>query len=211
MRNFRDIERFLPQYLSKDAQETLFKELKDFPDNIDDRIYTGFLAHEPNIYQGDGLDSIPGVNLPRADILQLNGVVLSNTCDLDPANIRLQEPRLVYATVIKLQKYYDMLIRVLVDSQKRTRQEIDRHIENVKKQQISHMFYLPRCESLGEESIALFDRINNISISQINPDELPRKRLFSLSDYGFYLFLYKLSIHFTRIREGIDRGSPVAE
>jgi len=37
-------------------------------------------------------------------------------------------------------------------------------------------------------------------------DELLRNRLFTLSDYGFYLFLFKLSLHLTRIREGVSRN-----
>jgi hypothetical protein len=31
--------------------------------------------------------------------------------------------------------------------------------------------------------------------------------LFTLSNFGFYLYLLKLSIHFTRIQEKIDRST----
>ena len=36
-------------------------------------------------------------------------------------------------------------------------------------------------------------------------DHLRNHRIFSLSQYGHYLFLFKLSFHFTRMQEGIDR------
>ena len=68
------------------------------------------------------------------------------------------------------------------------------------------MFYLPKNSALGEEAIALLDRINNCDLQKLNLDELTGTRLFTLSDYGFYMFLFKLSIHLTRIREGVQRN-----
>ena len=68
------------------------------------------------------------------------------------------------------------------------------------------MFYLPPGLRLEEEWIALFDKVVNHNANALNFNELLKNRLFTLSDYGFYLFLFKLSIHFTRLREGVVRG-----
>lgn len=68
------------------------------------------------------------------------------------------------------------------------------------------MFYLPNISGLGEEAIALLDRITNCDLQKLDLDRLMESRLFTLSDYGFYIFLFKLSIHLTRIREGVSRS-----
>ena len=49
------------------------------------------------------------------------------------------------------------------------------------------------------------DRINNCPIEAVSKEDIDKKRLFTLSNYGFYMFLVKLSIHFTRVREEVDR------
>ena len=84
--------------------------------------------------------------------------------------------------------------------------KVQAHLEDVKAQKVSSMFFLPESEGIHEDSIALLDRVNHCAPSVIEPEDIDRRRLFSLSDYGFYLFIFKLSIHFTRIREGVPRS-----
>jgi len=43
MISLEDITKYLPKYLSGSAQEELFDEIKRFPDNIDQRLYTASL------------------------------------------------------------------------------------------------------------------------------------------------------------------------
>ena len=57
------------------------------------------------------------------------------------------------------------------------------------------------------ESIVFLDRVNNIPSKFIVRTTVPQKRIFTLSDYGAYLFLLKLSIHFTRIKDNVERKS----
>jgi hypothetical protein len=52
-----------------------------------------------------------------------------------------------------------------------------------------------------------FDRLLHVSQKYVDRKTVQTRRLFSLSDYGFYLFVFKLSIHLSRIREGVDRGA----
>ncbi len=205
MIDFSEIENYLPKYLSKEANENLFAELESFPENIDDRIYTNYLSQQQIIYQGDGISGLLTINLPDTKVNAAPGMILSNTCDLDVANERLVESRLVFATIIQLDKYKKLLLKQYVEAGKKTEESINGHIDRIKKQYISHIFYLPAGESLEHDSIVLFDRVNSLPNSIIVRDDIPQKRLFTLSNYGFYLFLYKLSIHFTRIRENVDR------
>ena len=61
-------------------------------------------------------------------------------------------------------------------------------------------------KSWERKGLLVLDRINNCDAQAVDLSELVKTRLFTLSDYGFYLFLYKLSLHLTRIREGIARN-----
>lgn len=83
--------------------------------------------------------------------------------------------------------------------------ELNSHINSLKKQLVTQILYLPKGYGLKYDGIVFLDRINNISHRDIDRLKLNEKRLFTLSDYGLYLFLLKLSIHFTRIQEKVDR------
>lgn len=200
---FEDIKNYLPKYLSADAQANLFAELAQFPNNIDSRLYTIQLVDELNIFQGDGLASLWVADLPGQIIRQTRVMVLSNSCDIAPDNKRLLGPRILYCPLISLPKYRNLL-------QARDNLPPDfnpaGHLEAIRKQHNSSMFYLPKNDKLGEEAIALLDRINNCDAQSVDLNELVKNRLFTLSDYGFYLFLFKLSLHLTRIREGVARN-----
>ena len=58
-----------------------------------------------------------------------------------------------------------------------------------------------------DDSIVFFDRVCNFPNNKIPRENLKEQRLFTLSDYGSYLFLLKLSIHFTRIQDKVERKS----
>ena len=53
----------------------------------------------------------------------------------------------------------------------------------------------------------VFDKIYHVDNRFINRDTLEDQRLFSLSDYGFYMLTFKLSVHFSRIQEKVNRSS----
>lgn len=193
---------YLPKYLSVEAQASLFTELSQFPSNIDSRLYTMRLQQEPTLFQGDGLAGLWVADLPSQKIDRARVMVLSNTCDIAPDNKRLLGPRLLYCPVISFSKY-EKLVRA---QQNLPSFDPSGHLDAIRNQHNSSMFYLPKNEKLGEETIALLDRINNCDAQSVDLNELLRNRLFTLSDYGFYLFLFKLSLHLTRIREGIARS-----
>ncbi|MBA2594188.1 MAG: hypothetical protein H0U97_18885 [Gammaproteobacteria bacterium] len=200
---FEDFKTYLPKYLPAEAQANLFAELSQFPNNIDRRLYTLRLLNEMNLFQGDGLASLWVADLPNERIGRTRVMILSNTCDIAPDNKRLLGPRILYCPIISFPKYQNLLnseADLPVDF------SLTDHLEAIRKQHNSSMFYLPKNEKLGEEGIAVLDRINNCDAQAVDLSELVKTRLFTLSDYGFYLFLYKLSLHLTRIREGIARN-----
>ena len=206
MISFEEVKKYLPQYLSLTAQQELFQELKQFPQNIDQRIYTTQLTAQENLFQGDGVQNLLYINFPKTDIADVPGMILSNTCDIDPSNKRFMPLRIVYTPIFNLAKYEQSLIKNHVETEKKTIQSINSHIADIRKQYISHIFYLPKGGKLENDSIVFFDRLNNCPSASIESQSVPERRIFTLSDYGFYLFLFKLSVHFTRIRDGLSRA-----
>ena len=197
---YGDIRKYLPQYLSDGDTKRLLGELNSFPKNIDKRLYVTGVDLDPTIYQGDGLVNIPYIKPPETAYKSVPAIVISNTCDIDKKNSRISPVNLIYAPILNLSKYETGL------SHFKDPEFIETHIDSIKKQKISNIFYLPAGMLLKEDSIVFLDKVANFPIDSLDYDELIENRLFVLSDYGFYLFLFKLSIHFTRVREGVRRG-----
>lgn len=202
MIDLEEIKLYLPKYLSAESEQNLFKNLKDFPDNIDSRMYSTMLLDDQIIYQGDGLEGLLIINLPDSRIGKAKAMVLSNTCDIDINNVRFFTTSICYSPIFNLQKYVNKLMARKAAPAER----ISQFVQSLKKQRISQIFYLPHGGKLDSDSFIFLDKINSCDNSTIDRQELGKIRLFSLSNYGLYLFLFKLSIHFSRIREGIDRG-----
>ena len=205
MISFGEIQKYLPQYLSATSQHSLFEELKRFPDNIDQRLYTSYAIENETIYQGDGINGLMVINFPSYEIREMPVMVLSNSCDINPLNVRLFPSRIVYAPIFDLEKYRLMLIEEFVETDKIELENINNHIKDIKQQRITNIIYLPKGFGLKNDSIVFLDRLNNYPVEGIGVEDIKKKRLFVLSNYGFYLLLIKLSIHFTRVREDIDR------
>jgi len=197
------IQRHLPLYLNPEDRGALFEELKSFPDNIDQRIYTNNSdIFENNLLQGDGVDNQKLIFLPDTTIKEKRVFIISNTCDIDLSNPRIQSPKVIYCPIIKFSAYKN-----LVESSGffNNPESIQDHLTAIRKQRITSMFYLPSHGDL-DESIALLDSLNHCRLDEDCLANMIGNRVFSLGNYGFYLFLVKLSIHLNRIEEGINRG-----
>lgn len=197
-----DIEVYLPKFLSADSKRALFEGLRQFPYNIDNRLYTDSLRDERIVYQGDGIRGLPFLIMPDLKAQPVDALVVSNSCDISPQNVRLFRSKVVYAPILKLEIYINMLLREGVPQS-----EIDNHIASIKRQEITQIFFLPARGRLKQDSFVLLDRLISCDNELIDRNVLQDSRLFSLSDYGHYLFLIKISIHFCRIHEGVDRGT----
>ena len=183
--NLDEIKIYLPKFLSAESDRELFKGLKDFPDNIDERLYTTYLHDTKIIYQGDGLNNLLVVNLPKSEIKPVPGIILSNTCDIDLQNERNFPSQIVYAPIFSLEKYR----QTLLNNSKKTKEQITDHINAIKKQEITQIFYLPKFDGKLEESIVFLDRVNNMPNTLIERDKISSNRIFTLSDYGAYYLL----------------------
>jgi len=191
-----NIKDYLPKFLSSSSNEELFSCLKEFPSNIDSRFYSDFVFKTKNTgIQGDGMEDFLFFDWQHNQTKKSIAMILSNSCDISFDNNRYDTPFILYCPIISLAKYIEML---------KTKGKKTSEIEySIKKQEITSMFYLPKGQGLSEDKIAMLDRIQSCPNNE--ETRLNAKKIFTLSNYGFYLFLLKLSIHFTRIRDGIDR------
>ena len=199
MISLEDLKQYLPKYLSEESLESMFVSLKDFPDNIHSRFYTTLLNDKEIIFQGDCMRSAPPLKNTEEKTTEIPVMIISNTCDNSHENIRLIELQLIYSPIVRISKIIDRYKNKGVKSER-----IDSFVETLKGQRITNMFYLPVGFGIKEESVVFFDRICSCE-NTYTSDNLSSLRVCSLSNYGFYLLIYKLSIHFTRMRERVDR------
>lgn len=196
-----DIEKYLPKYLSTENQKDLYTQLKEFPDNIS-KIYGSDFTFQAGILQSDVVSGIPFFNLPDTTSKISKAMVISNSCDIDPVNNRPIPPKVSYIPLISLDKFIKLL-----KSQDIGDERIRGIVESIKKQEKTNMFYLPRGAHIEEDMIALFENVLSINRDTFfDLAEAESYKLATLSNYGFYMFLLKLSIHFTRIQERVDRN-----
>jgi hypothetical protein len=200
--SFDEIKKYLPQYLSSESQKTLFSEIDTFVSNGHcDNMYSSKFQRNEIVLQGDVLHDFDFVFLPNRNFNKSAGMVLTNTCDIDPANNRLLPIQICYAPIMRLGAYISRLEKENINGDK-----IKLHIENIKKQRYTHILYLPKhSQGPSEDAIVMLDRICNCDTLEIDRANVPNQRMLSLNNFGFYLFLMKLSINFTRIREKVDR------
>lgn len=207
MISIEDVRAYLPKYLSPGAEESLFSELENFPENIDSRLYTSLLKDEETLFQGDGIKDLLVTSLPDTRIGNAPSIILSNTCDIDKNNKRFFTSQMVYAPIFDLEKYKNRLISRGIKSE----ESVKSHLADIRRQHITQIFFLPKWSELEHDSLVFLDRLSSCSNDFVPVEKLRELRLFTLSQYGHYLFLFKLSVHFTRIAEGVERGFDVPE
>ncbi len=209
-----DIGKYLPSYLSQISKDHLQSYIRNnFPygDNPDE-IYIKNLNN--NLYQGDIIFELvnPVLNIEdgKFEIEYRNGILLSNSCNAERKNNRLIDLSLNFAQVIPLKE-----LLIFLQSKNINEERIVNFEREIKKNSFNYFFYLPEYrndkEIIFEESIVRFDRIITLPVNyfyeqyslKYQPDG---DKIISLSQYGFYLFLFKISFYFSRMNEGFDRG-----
>ncbi len=185
----------IPYYLSQEAKDSLVKALEDFPSPID--YYINLFPED--VLQGDGWNSFVVVDYASGNRKSVRGILLTNSCDISPANPREFPPTFTFAPIIKLKGYQQKLLEAGI-----AQQQIDDKVIAIKEQKVTTLFYLPQGEKLDEDYIALLSDVHTIP-KQVFEARVDRQKLFTLSQVGFYLFVLKLSVHFCRFHEEIAR------
>ena len=143
---------------------------------------------------------MPYLNFPNTDVHLVDAILMSNTCDMSTENKRLNKCRIMYAPIIRYDKYAAMLEKSSIPATR-----IVNHLEDIKAQKVSQILYLPKGGKMDYEGIVFFDRAISLPLTSEIVESKCADKLFTLSNFGLYLFLLKMSIHFTRIQERINR------
>lgn len=192
---FEEFKVFLPPYLSAVDRKILFDDLSKFPN-----ISNFYLQDSPDEFlQGDGWTGFAVVDVDSERSGVVEGLILSNSCDIDPRNERALAPRLLFAPLIRMATLEDLLRR-----EKRTEGQISDYLASIRKQYVTNAFFLPAGPYGPTESVAYLDDVRPVRLHEFL--ELGGKgRVFRLGMAGFYILLLKLSIHFSRLQEGVRR------
>jgi hypothetical protein len=204
MTSLEDIQKYLPEHLSLAETTEILREIDaQFPDVHPTRMYTTLHSAEKVIFQGDGLIGLLYVHFPDESNYPQNCMVLSNTCDVDPSNEKgILPPSICYAPILRLDKVRDMFLA----SGLWKKDQAESRLEAIRTQKMTATFYLPRGGNLEAESVVILDRICHCDSNSVPREEVPVRRLFTLSQIGAYLFYFKLSVHLLRMTDKVVRS-----
>lgn len=186
---------------------TYWESMKKLPDFDYSKFYAYYPDYASTIMQGDGIRYLKVISLPDEGIAISLGIVLSNTCDINLENERKFSARMVYAPVMILSAYEQLLKEAqgedpeVNDEKKFTDEQVDAHIDQIRQQKISQAFYLPAGKYLPEEALIFFDNICSCSNEAVSRDDLSSDRMFSLSAYGWHIFMEKIIHFFTKLSD----------
>lgn len=192
------IRDYLPYYLTEEAKTGIIHELGKF--HVGEMQYYLFNRYEQEMLQGDGWTRLHLRRFDTGEKIFINGVVLSNTCDVDPANRRDLPVSIIFAPLIAVDGYIQRLTAAGVASQ-----SIDDKVAAMRRQEVTNVFYVPAGGGLGGEHFVLLDDIHTMP-AFVYEHEKGRGKIFTLSQAGFYLFILKLSMHFCRFHENLIRA-----
>jgi hypothetical protein len=192
---FSDLPRFIPKYLHDTDIGALAAQFKNFPD--EKKVYTTALPKD-EINQGDVWTNLQVRIWETGEPKTVEAVILSNSCDIEPANNPPPHRRIMFAPTLVLERF-----AALLEQNGRTKQQVDDMIGGIRRQQDSGILYLPEIDGARERFVFL-DHVYSQPLTEFRQQN--PQRISAFSQYGFYVLLIKLSIHFLRVREGVLRG-----
>ncbi len=191
----------IPYYLTEQQKEGLLKALNNFlKDPIRETDYYDSYGHKDELLQGDSWTKLQIRNFDTGEKGEILGIILSNTCDVTPDNKRDLPTKITFAPLIPLPAYVELLEKTGIDPDK-----IKNKIISIKEQKVTNIFFLPASSVLQRDYIALFDELHTMP-SKVFELEKNKSKVFTLGYFGFYLFIFKLSIHFCRFHENVTRN-----
>ena len=190
-----NLEKFIPYYLTKEVKEGLKKALLEWREKPI-RFYADNENPEPN--QGDGIAAVDLYNPNTGASRAMHVVVITNSCDIAQGDTQSPYARVLVAPLIDFEKYLDTLLGLGWNQGK-----IESHKTSVINQEVTTLFHIPSIPKLeNKDYIISFNDLHSIPLSRIR--ESPKK-IYDLHLHGFYLFIFKLSIHFCRFGEALQR------
>ncbi|MFV0513486.1 MAG: hypothetical protein ACK5MY_07625 [Jhaorihella sp.] len=195
------LQQQIPYYLTAEDRQVLVDQLKAISrggtaDYFLDPYRDNFKA---DMLQGDGWRGFQLFKFDTGERRSVQGLVLSNSCDVDPENPRDVPARLIFAPLVKLAAYEALLRASGIDEQK-----VDVKLASIRAQKTTNMFFLPRGGPLAEDHVVRLDDAHSMPVAA-HVEATDREKLFTLSNTGFYMLVLKLSVHFCRLHEKVNR------
>ena len=195
------IQQLIPQYLSAADQATLVRELKAIAAGGTASYVLSKYRDEFRdvMLQGDGWRGFQLFLFDSGERRSVRGIVLSNSCDVDSENPRDVPARVVFAPLVRLSTYESKLRQTGMPKER-----IDSKIKAIREQRTTNIFFLPAEGPLEEDFMVRFDEAHSMPVAA-HLTNSEREKLFTLSNTGFYMLVLKLSVHFCRLHENVDR------
>jgi hypothetical protein len=198
-----NLGRHLPYYLTAQDQQELVKELRAIASGGTANYFLS--AHNDTfreeMLQGDGWRGFQLFLFDSGERRSIKGLVLSNSCDISPENSRDLPARVIFAPLVRLSSY-----RALLENSRISKEQVEAKITSIRQQKPYNIFFLPAGGPLEEDHIVRFDEAQSMPVSA-HTKSAAREKLFTLSNTGFYMLTFKLSIHFCRLQEKIRRNA----
>lgn len=206
---------FIPSYLDEESKEVLKQSLKYFPNPTESNKFYEVSKDISLWYQGDGVNDVPFFSIDNEgnpNIKYSKGLILSNTCGIDPANTRSNDTMVNFAKIINLNLFIEFMKTKGFDEDR-----IESIVKDLKANRINNFVFIPgftRNNYVFPDSIVQLDKISSLPLGKFldkykfeykTEENDNGDRLFSFSNYGFYLMVIKISIFFCRFSEKIDR------
>ena len=174
------------QAILPEHKKEFIKVLSDFPDGIEKWLFSPNVRDPESLYQGDIVLDLPTCYIDNdGDIVegQDSVALISNTCDIQPE----RRDFLIVSPIITFDDYRKSFTL--------GKPNIGNSFTQIRKNLIFRFFYLSTTNDFPESFID-FSRMVSISNFYINSlkETKPEKFALTLSVYGFYLFLIKLTI-----------------
>lgn len=191
----------IPYYLTAEDQKALLNELKAIArgETAKYLLSTYRDSFKEMMLQGDGWRGFQLFLFETGERRSVRGIVLSNSCDVDPNNPREVPARVIFAPLVKLAAFEARLNASGIGADR-----VADKIAAIKAQKTSNIFYLPAGGVLEEDYIVRFDEAHNMPVAAHTASS-DREKLFTLSNTGFYMLVFKLSVHFCRLQEKVNR------
>jgi hypothetical protein len=195
-----NIKQFLPAYLTDSERASLLRNItKDYP-NLD--YYSS--RDTVDILQGDGWADLEIITFDTMERINVSGLILSNTCDIATENTRqFNKPNIIFAPVTTAQAYELELSNNCSDAKR-----VSSHMDAIRAQALTNRFYLPKTTSMPRDYVVLLDDIHTIPRDYYLKKN-SRKLWVRLSNAGFYVFILKLSMHFCRLTDTVNRDAQI--
>lgn len=192
--SLEEFKLYLPKHLTATEKEELLADLRRFPEGSN-YLLTG--GPDEDLLQGDGWRGFVHIDFETLKRTPRLGVIVSNSCDIDVRNRRDLPTNALFAPVMTLQSFRELLLKY------RSAEQAEQKIQSIRRQEITSIFFLPNVPVVGDDVVVFLDDLHSHPLNNFVRSE--RSLVFRLNQLGFYIFLFKLSIHFTRFGEGVTR------